>query len=159
MANYYASSAVSSGGAGTIGDPWPLATALANSSQTAGDTLWLRGGTYTGKFISALTGGTVRSYTGEWAVIDGYTATTLNGAINSTQTNITVVNGDAILQAGWSDEISIDGEMIKFCWSSGNNLTACMRAASGTIGGVATAPCAWAVSAVGVFADKEENWR
>jgi hypothetical protein len=83
MANYYSSPAVTSGGAGTIGDPWPLRTALSNASQTAGDTLYLRGGTYSGKFLSTLVGGTVRSYTGEWAVIDGNATTTLTNNINN----------------------------------------------------------------------------
>lgn len=92
MANYYASSAVSSGGAGTIGDPWDLQTALANGSQTSGDTLWLRGGTYTGRFTSTLSGGTVRSYTDEWAIIDANKTTTLSGALNASQTNVTLAS-------------------------------------------------------------------
>ena len=83
MATYYASAAVSSGGAGTIGDPWPLRTALANASQTAGDTLYLRGGTYTGRFKSTLTGGTVRPYPGESVKFDGNKTTTLSGDIAS----------------------------------------------------------------------------
>jgi parallel beta-helix repeat protein len=82
MTFYYASSAVSSGGAGTIGDPWDLRTAFSNGSQTSGDTLYLRGGTYSGKFLSTLDGGTVRSYPGEWAVIDGNATTTLTNNIN-----------------------------------------------------------------------------
>jgi hypothetical protein len=57
---WFASPSGSAGGAGTIGSPWDLATALAGGTGgTAiqpGDTLYLRGGTYTGHFTSTLTG-------------------------------------------------------------------------------------------------------
>jgi hypothetical protein len=79
--DYFAATDGTSGGDGSIGDPFDLQTALANVSMTTGDTLWLRGGTYYGKFTSILTGGTVRSYTGEWAIIDGNRTTTLTEAI------------------------------------------------------------------------------
>ena len=64
-------------GRGTIDSPWDLTTALKQPSTVIkpGDTLWLRGGTYRGTFISTLAGTaglpvTVRNYPGEWAVID-----------------------------------------------------------------------------------------
>lgn len=142
MSEYYASTNGTSGGAGTIGSPWDLATALANGSQTAGDTLWLRGGTYTGKYTSTLNGGSVRSYCyalagglvenpSEWAVIDGNYSTTLNGSITSSQTNFNLTSGAGMV-AG--DEICIDQEIIVIVAITGNNITACLRGASGTVG-------------------------
>ena len=67
----------SSGGDGSEGRPWDLATALNQpSGVTAGDTIWLRGGTYRGSFNSRLQGAAgspiiVRQYPGERAKVDG----------------------------------------------------------------------------------------
>lgn len=66
-------------GSGSFDDPWDLATALAHPTTVKpGDTIWLRGGTYAGAFVSNLDGGIpctnpiiVRSYTGELARLDG----------------------------------------------------------------------------------------
>lgn len=64
-------------GAGTISDPWDLTSALSQSSGVhPGDTLWLRGGTYSGSYTSWLSGTsaapiTVRQYPGERATLDG----------------------------------------------------------------------------------------
>lgn len=66
----------SASGDGTQAHPLDLATALSSSTPARpGDTIWLRGGRYIGKFTSTLNGVsgapiTVRSYPGEWAVID-----------------------------------------------------------------------------------------
>lgn len=62
---------------GSQASPWDLQTAL-NFRPTIvgpGDTIYLRGGTYKGNFTSFLVGApgmpiTVRSYPGEWAIID-----------------------------------------------------------------------------------------
>ncbi len=68
----------SSGGDGSFTQPWSLATALAgaNGGVNPGDTVWVRGGTYRGEFISSLNGTAaslivVRKYPGERATIDG----------------------------------------------------------------------------------------
>jgi hypothetical protein len=64
-------------GTGSIDSPWDLQTALNNpASVQAGDTIWLRGGVYDGLFVSKLRGQTnkpvsVRSFSGEWAKLDG----------------------------------------------------------------------------------------
>jgi len=64
-------------GAGTISDPWDLTTALSRTSGLRpGDTLWLRGGTYSGSFASWVAGTaaapiTVRQYPAERATLDG----------------------------------------------------------------------------------------
>lgn len=66
-------------GDGSEARPWDLQTALNQPAAVQpGDTIWLRGGTYTGPFTSHLTGTAdapivVRSAPGEWAVIDGAT--------------------------------------------------------------------------------------
>lgn len=63
-------------GDGTSSNPWDLQTALSHPAAVhPGDTIWLRGGTYTGLFDSTLTGVAgasivVRSFPGEWAIID-----------------------------------------------------------------------------------------
>ena len=74
-AGYYAAPNGTSAGDGSFAKPWDLATALTNNRAGAGDTLWLRGGTYTGKFRSTLSGSAgnhvvIRQYPGERAVID-----------------------------------------------------------------------------------------
>jgi len=64
-------------GDGSSTRPWDLATALARPlAVQPGDTIWLRGGTYTGSFISQLVGTpgapiVVRQYPGERATVDG----------------------------------------------------------------------------------------
>lgn len=63
-------------GNGTPQYPLDLATALSGVVGGAGDTFWLRGGTYRGQFYCALQGRpddpiTVRQYPGERATIDG----------------------------------------------------------------------------------------
>jgi len=66
------------GGDGSRGRPWDLATALAGGRGAVqpGDTIWLRGGVYVGRFDGTLTGTSaapivVRQYPGERATIDG----------------------------------------------------------------------------------------
>src|SRR5512140_3318197 len=64
-------------GTGTITNSWALQTALAQPAAVhPGDTIWLRGGTYTGIFTSYLTGTAslpikVRQYPGERVTLDG----------------------------------------------------------------------------------------
>lgn len=76
-AEFYVSPQAVEGGDGSIARPWTLKTALSHpSSVRPGDTIWLRGGTYSGTFISYLTGTAaapivVRQYPGEHARIDG----------------------------------------------------------------------------------------
>jgi hypothetical protein len=76
---YYASPAGKPEAAGTLADPLDLATALAPGGPAGpGDTIWLRGGTYSGSFVSTLTGTPaeriqVRAFHGERPTIDGRT--------------------------------------------------------------------------------------
>ncbi len=72
---------------GTVTRPWPLATALSGASGrvVAGDTIWVRGGTYRGTFTSSVAGVAgrtvvVRAYPGERAILEhqGTGLTTLN---------------------------------------------------------------------------------
>ncbi|MCL5667137.1 MAG: DUF2341 domain-containing protein [Patescibacteria group bacterium] len=74
---WYVSPNGSASGNGSINNPWDLRTALsgANGAVKPGDTIWLRGGTYSGKYESRLNGieGSpivVRQYPGERATID-----------------------------------------------------------------------------------------
>ncbi len=74
-----ASPAGSPQGDGSITRPWDLQTALNQPAAVQpGDTIWLRGGTYTGAFTSVLTGTPgkpiiVRQYPGERATLDAAT--------------------------------------------------------------------------------------
>lgn len=74
---FFASADGSASGDGSVNQPWDLATALAQPSLVKpGDTIWLRGGTYKGNFVSTLTGTSgapivLRQAIGERATIDG----------------------------------------------------------------------------------------
>ena len=74
---HYVASIRSASGDGSAGKPWDLATAFNQPvAVQAGDTIWLRAGTYRGAFTSRLTGTAsapiiVRQYPGERATIDG----------------------------------------------------------------------------------------
>jgi len=100
---FYVAPNGSPSGNGSITNPWNLQTALNQPPGVLpGTTIYLRGGTYTGKFSSNLTGLltlpiTVRSYPGEWATIDGYATTTLNGAVTANDTTMTVVDASKII--------------------------------------------------------------
>jgi hypothetical protein len=73
---HFVSTTGSPSGDGTLNNPWDLTTALNHPAAVQpGDTIWLRGGTYTGGQKSYLTGNavneiTVRSYPGELAKLD-----------------------------------------------------------------------------------------
>ena len=75
--DFYAAPDGKTSNRGTKDSPWSLAKALANINPVKpGDTVWLRGGTYTGHFVSELHGTpdqpiVVRPYPGERASIDG----------------------------------------------------------------------------------------
>jgi hypothetical protein len=74
---FYVSPSAGGSGTGSFSNPWTLAAALAGPAAVRpGDTIWLRGGTYSGTFSSSLTGSAVspilvRQYPGERAIIDG----------------------------------------------------------------------------------------
>ena len=92
-AGWYVSPSGSSGGDGSAARPWNLQTGLngGGGKIRAGDTLWLRGGTYAGAFSSNLNGTAaapivVRQYPGERATIDG-------GQTATSGTDILTVNG------------------------------------------------------------------
>ncbi len=79
-ADFYASptgTTSTAAGTGSLSNPWALATALAHPAAVQpGDTIWLRGGTYTGRVSSSLTGTAVapikvRPYQSERAKLDG----------------------------------------------------------------------------------------
>lgn len=75
---YYAAPSGSSSGDGSMSRPWDLTTALAggNGRVQAGDTVWMRAGTYTGNFRTAIAGQpgkfiVFRQFPGERATVDG----------------------------------------------------------------------------------------
>lgn len=74
---FYVAPTGSSGASGTMASPWDLNSVLSgNKSIPAGDTVWVRGGTYKGQFYSYVRGTSssqvvIRQYPGERATIDG----------------------------------------------------------------------------------------
>jgi len=128
-------------GKGSKKHPWDLATALSLSTKIKpGATIYLRGGAYRGKFQCHLTGDsskpiTVRSYPGEWAKLDGYMTTTLSGAISSSMTSITLVDGASFAdgnvftfrdgEVGTEEQVYLNGK-------SGNTFSSCSRGWNGT---------------------------
>jgi hypothetical protein len=87
--DFYASPAGTTGtgsGTGTITNPWSLQTALSQPvAVQPGDTIWLRGGTYTENFTSYLTGTArapimVRQYPGERVTLDGNVISSQSGS-------------------------------------------------------------------------------
>ena len=87
----------SSAGDGSVNQPWDIRTALAHPSRLqAGDTIWIRGGTYKGQYTSYINGQSgrpiiMRQYPGERATIDGGLA--IRGA-NSWFWGFEVMNSD-----------------------------------------------------------------
>jgi len=81
-ADFYVAPNASAGGTGSFSNPWQLQTALNQPAAVhPGDTIWLRGGTYSGTFVSLLNGTAaspiiVRQYAGELATLDGGSSTT-----------------------------------------------------------------------------------
>lgn len=74
--HFYVSPTGTPEGNGSIKRPWDLQTALNQPGVQPGDTIWLRGGTYSGSYIARLNGTPtspiiVRQYAGERATIDG----------------------------------------------------------------------------------------
>lgn len=73
-AGYYVSPTGSASNSGTMASPWTLASVLNGthtSSIVGGDTVWIRAGTYTGNFLSYVSGAVVRAYPGERATVNG----------------------------------------------------------------------------------------
>jgi len=100
------------------------------ASVGPGATIYLRGGTYRGKFISNLSGSssspiTVRSYPGEWAKVDGYVTTTLTQAISSSATTITLADGSRFPANTMVDIDTADGirEDVMLNSKNGNTYT------------------------------------
>jgi hypothetical protein len=74
---FYVAPNAAANGNGSFANPWRLQTALDQPAAVdPGDTIWLRGGTYNGDYVSWLQGTAanpivVRQYPGERAIIDG----------------------------------------------------------------------------------------
>jgi hypothetical protein len=127
-------------GDGTIDRPWDLQTALNQPSPVRpGSTIYLRGGTYVGKFVSDLTGSavspiTVRSYPGEWAKIDGYVTGLLDGGIIASSTILTLKSGS---QFDVNQEVLIDTEVLQLYRRRSSNTYTILRGRSGGVGATA----------------------
>src|SRR6266540_1785598 len=130
---FYASPTGTHSASGTLASPWDLRTALNSSLIQPGDTVYLRGGVYYGKYNTPLTGTaaspiTIRSYPGEWARLDGYAPVTPTATIGSTDTSIPL---SAATQAVPAANMLIDQEMIYVKGAIGN-VASVIRGWSGT---------------------------
>jgi len=100
-ATWYVSPSATAG-SGSLGDPWPLQTALTNTATVvSGDTVLMRGGNYFGPgFVCNLVGVTVKSYPGEWAVLqDGFVGTLNTNMPNSSSSSTISIRGSEGWQA------------------------------------------------------------
>lgn len=128
-------------GNGSIGKPWDLQTALNKTvSIPPGATVYLRGGTYVGKFVSRLTGTRatpiiVRAYPGEKFRIDGNVQSTLAAATATAApysdsrcvftSNLGLPNGAAV----W-----IENELVSITGQKADGVTwNCQRGWGGTL--------------------------
>lgn len=120
---FYVSPQGTPGGDGSIERPWGLATALAQPKVIKpGAIIWLRGGTYQGPFTSLLKGAqaspiTVRSYPGEWAILDGVGSTTSTLLVKGTSTiyrDFEVMNSGTNRLSKRATGVYVNGSRTKF---------------------------------------------
>ncbi len=114
---------------GTLARPWDLQTALNQpAALKPGATLCLRGGTYTGLFVSNLNGKagqkiTVRSTPGEWAVLDGYVSGVLASPIAADAATLPLVDASRFPSAALLIDAMLGTDGIRIYGRSGNTLT------------------------------------
>ncbi len=129
---FYVAPNGSSAGNGSITNPWSISALSINKALIpAGSTVYLRGGKYVGNFNIGLDGTAsapikIRSYPGEWAVLDGYdpsvTLTSPVGTNGSNSVTVTATVSDASkLKTGGSQ--SLDNEEIYITNIQGNTIT------------------------------------
>ena len=101
---FYVTTGGTAGGNGSDTLPWTLAKALSGGGGAIqpGDTVWVRGGTYLGPFVSTLTGTNanrivVRAYPGERAIIDG---------VNTPNNGSEILTVDGAYTTFWGLEIT-----------------------------------------------------
>lgn len=122
-------------GDGSVDRPWDFQTALNHPAAVRpGDTIWLRGGLYSGTFTSRLSGSAanpivVRSYPGEWAKVDGAGSTVLLNGLPSSGNATCTFPAYPPLNEG--STLKIDGEQVLLNNRSGNSFT-CIRGWNGT---------------------------
>jgi hypothetical protein len=132
-ATWYASPS-STGGDGSIGNPWTIGVAFTTNAIHFGDTVYLRGGTYPiSQLFCYFSGVTFRSYPGEWAVIKSGLAGTLLTAMNNVTDPSTVqLQGSENWVPGMF--VSLDNEQIRLDNTTGNPTNWVVeRAMNGTV--------------------------
>jgi hypothetical protein len=106
-----------------------MRVALAHpASVKPGDTIWLRGGTYKGKFAGVLRGTAaapivVRAYPGERVTIDGYAPLRLKFAVDATKTEIFLEASEQMTLLYPGSVVRIDLEDVYIKSISGNFLS------------------------------------
>ena len=152
---YYAAPTGTSSGDGSITKPWDLQTALSQPAAVKpGDTIWLRGGTYTGKFVSRLSGTTqnpikVMAYSNEWPVLDGnFNSTLLSNMPAATIGGITTITVPSTLGISLVNELMIDQEQVQI--SKIINATS-LSVVRGYQGSCNNAPCPAHAQGINIF--------
>ena len=118
-ADFYVAPNGSPSGTGQLQNPWNLQTALNHPAIVRpGDTIWVRGGTYPGKYRSALRGGVnqpivVRQYPGERAILDANTNTSTPAVLTADGAwtwfwGLEVTNSNPVRRLGSSRPTGID---------------------------------------------------
>lgn len=135
MATYYVSPTGTTGGAGTNGDPWTLARALATTGYatlvTGGDTVMLKDGTYYARLQPRTANVTFQAVNEQRAIIDGRYHEQLsdfNIFTNSTcqyltNTNYVIIHKTNAIVDIDIDNITIDGLFIRNVAGRGINVT------------------------------------
>ena len=101
-AEWFVAPSGAASGSGTRESPWDLRTALSHPAAVKpGDTVWLRGGTYRGAFLSELSGTAekpivVRNYNDESVTLDANARTSLARPVDATTTSIMLTDADAV---------------------------------------------------------------
>lgn len=139
-AAYFASPSATSGD-GSIDNPWNLNIALTNSALLSGGILYLRGGSYHGHFRSTLNNATVRSYPGEWAIIDDGQLVTVAVSANSTTNKLALTGSEwfqsaqvLVLSTGEHVQLSSAANGTNWTVTRGWNGTTAKTQPQGTIG-------------------------
>jgi len=144
----------------TESSPWDLQTALTQSGTAVppGTAILLRGGTYCGPFLSSVSGSSnqpvvVRSYPGEWAVVNDGGSGTMSSSVNSTNESFKV-SGSAQWVVG--SLIQVEGEQMYIAGKNGTNLNNVARGWNGTT--AAAHPAGAAVELLGYVIDCGGNF-
>jgi hypothetical protein len=157
------------GGSGSVDAPMSLAVGLgAGSPVRAGETLWLRGGVYRGAFNAVLSSAgapiTVRSYPGEWAVLDGAGGAAETLALRGSNVvvrDLQVTNSNPDRVAARPTGVAIFGSNVSLVNTVVNDTGNCVAAAGNALNtviyGNLVSNCGWQGAGHGLYLQNESG--